>query len=272
MRVIKSIFIFLIFLSLWGCTSQNVIDLQEVVKDINFVCPLNEGPAGDLLSVEYDQLSNIVTMDLAADGQLTDVEKLREHRDLQLDCLRLSFNDLSASRLLNAMVNAKASLNVVYINQNNNQTVNFKITNKELRKELESQATIYQRDSTETAARVALENAMCPREIGPGIYIQGVEILGNNILYSYRIDSEFKGKSLETEKDSIEHAIYYNISELLNHQRRGRELRQVAQLGYGLVYLYDIDKIGGKIDIVVPSDTLVQMVKESNVNHVATKS
>ncbi|MDE7092096.1 MAG: hypothetical protein K2O43_01555, partial [Muribaculaceae bacterium] len=160
----------------------------------------------------------------------------------------------------------------VYINQNNNQTVNFKITNKELRKELESQATIYQRDSTETAARVALENAMCPREIGPGIYIQGVEILGNNILYSYRIDSEFKGKSLETEKDSIEHAIYYNISELLNHQRRGRELRQVAQLGYGLVYLYDINKIGGKIDIVVPSDTLVQMVKESNVNHVATKS
>ncbi|MDE5857490.1 MAG: hypothetical protein K2H32_03930 [Muribaculaceae bacterium] len=266
MKLIKAPFISLIFLTLLGCTSQNVIDLQEIVKDINFACPLNEGPAGDLLSVEYDQLSNIVTMDLVADGHLTDVDKLREHRDLQLDCLRLSFNDLSAARLLNAMVNAKASLNVIYTNQNNNQTANFKISNKELRQELENQATIFQRDSTETSARIALENAMCPREIGPGIYIQGVEILDNNILYNYRIDSDFRGKSLETEKDSIEHAIYYNISELLNHPRRGRELRQVAQLGYGLVYLYDIDKIGEKVDIVVPSDTLMQMVKESDLN------
>ncbi|MDE5573808.1 MAG: hypothetical protein K2I94_08695, partial [Muribaculaceae bacterium] len=137
MKLIKAPFISLIFLTLLGCTSQNVIDLQEIVKDINFACPLNEGPAGDLLSVEYDQLSNIVTMDLVADGHLTDVDKLREHRDLQLDCLRLSFNDLSAARLLNAMVNAKASLNVIYTNQNNNQTANFKISNKELRQELE---------------------------------------------------------------------------------------------------------------------------------------
>ena len=271
MRLIKHIsLIFLTLLSLWGCTSQNVIELQEIVKDINFMCPLNEGAAGDMLSVEYNQISNEVTMDLAADGHLTDVDKLREHRDLQLNCLRLSLNDSSAAQLLKAMVNAKASLNVIYTNQSNNQTANFRISHKELRKELENQATTFQRDSTETAARVALENAMCPREIGPGIYIEGVEINDNNILYSYRIDSDFKGKSLETETDSIEHANYYNISDLLNHHRRGRELRQVAQLGYGIVYSYNLDKIGEKIDIIVSGDTLMQMVKEHNVNQEAT--
>lgn len=246
-----------------GCTSRSVKELQEMVKNINLMCPLNEGAAGDMLSVEYDKTTNEVKMDIAADNRFTDIGKLREHRELQLDCLRLSFHKADATRLLKAMTAADASLNVVYTNQHNGQTVNFKISADELKDEVKKQITPHQKDSVETAARVALENAMCPREIGQGIFLDGVEITGGNILYVYRLNDDFTGsRNIENEKDSIESAIYANIRELLTGDRKGRELRQVANLGYGLVYIYNIENDNTKFDIVVTGDTLKKLVEK----------
>ena len=258
----------LIVAAISACTPRKVTELQELVMNINLMCPLNEGAAGDMLSVEYDKQTNEVKMDIAADTRFTDIGKLREHRELQLDCLRLSFHKADATRLLKAMTAADASLNVIYTNQSNGQTVNFRITADELKDEVKKQITTHQKDSVETAARVALENAMCPREIGRGLFLDGVDITGGNILYIYRINNDFKSdRNLENEKDSIENAIYANLRSLLNHHRKGRELRQVADLGYGLVYIYNIESGNDRIDIVVTGDTLKQLVEQCRPQH-----
>lgn len=106
--------IIITLVSLTGCENANITKLKKEIHSADAVCPISYGLAGDLVSIKYHEKDNMVLMYYSLNEELSSHVFLKQNKDNMMKQFRLSLSQDDSRQMLKDIVNAKASLMVIF--------------------------------------------------------------------------------------------------------------------------------------------------------------
>jgi len=247
--------------SLTSCENGNITKLKKEVATANASCPINMGIGGDLLSIKYQEKENRVILYYSINEDLGGSMFLKRNRDKMQQQFRLSFSKSESQQMLKDIVNAKASLMMVYKAPTSGKTVKFELTYdelKDLRANPMSDSEI-QRLTIEN--KIDVENSRCPFKSDEGMTTTKVALVDNFIVYYYEMDEElYNMKELKRQQSEVKE----NLEDALKSMRKDltmqNELRMLVNQNIGYQYRYYGNKSKEYVDVIFTPEELAQHI------------
>lgn len=245
-----------------GCVDGNVKKLKQAVLDADKYCPMNMGAIGDVLSIKYQQSENRVIITYAVNEEVSGALFVKENKDRLHKLLQLSFSGSDTQEILKDIVNAKASLMVIYKAPRSGKTVKTELTYDELKEMKLNPLSDRELQKLILDNRVELENATYPKTLDNGVIITKVEVIDNYLVYSYDLPQSGGGiKELKSHADEMKANIKKALEEQLQFEAAQGEFRMLKNLNMGYRYRYYEKGGNDYFDIVLTPEELAKYVR-----------
>ncbi|MCM1068172.1 MAG: hypothetical protein NC418_11425 [Muribaculaceae bacterium] len=235
----KYIYIILaaIMIAAGACTKTKQTQLRMKIEQFNKQCPASLGAAGTLESVGYDTDSNSATFtyelneDNVSVAGLADVDQ--EQKAFLANFLRS--NDFGKS-FLNDLVEAEASLRLIYRGAESRDSVSVTLTTAEL-KEIAAEEIGDDTDRLQLESMLAITNKQCPMNIDEGLVLESVTAVDNFLVYTYSYDTEiydFANADLDGIREESTNALRDELTDISGRT----QLKLMKDCGMGVKYTY----------------------------------
>lgn len=229
-----------------SCENENEKRLKREIKAADSQCPANMGMMGDMLSVKYDEKAKDVLVYFSINEEIVSIEALKNNEQMTLQSTKLSFSKGESREMLRDMINAGASLSIIYKSASTGKNFKVHLSLDDL-KEIE-QSPMTERDVNKLLIenQLAIENSRCPYIIDEGMEMVKAYDDGANIVYDCRIDEDLYDMS------SLKYAqaeIKQNMKDIFKDPLMKKSFNTIKSLGKGLIYHYYGDTSGESIDI-----------------------
>lgn len=253
--------IIIALVSLTGCEDANVTKLKKEIRSADAVCPISYGLGGDLISIKYHEKDNMVLMYYSLNEEMSSHVFLKQNKDNMLKQFRLSLSHDNSRQMLKDMVNAKASLMVIYKTPSTGKTIKFSLPYEELKeiKDNPLSETEVKRMILENS--VAMQNSAMPQKVDEGMVQKKVAIVDDNLVYYYEMDEDlYDIKALKRMPTELKDGIREELKSMRRDPTIQRELQMLNSLGMGYMYRYYGNKSKDYVDVVFTSDELERYI------------
>lgn len=233
--------------------------LRKQIESGKKVCPMNMGPAGQLTTMDYDSDSRTVKFMITLNKSFADVKDLKADPDNARTSMALVLGKGDMNKLLKMMVEADASLQVVYKNRGGSDEFVLDFPASELKEIYDNPMSDEDKDKMLLSTQVNSEKKKVPYQIADGLTVTNVEDTGKAVVYTcevdedkYEIEDMANGvDDLKKEmKKMLSQRVMRNQAALLAGQNRGYEYRYVGKTsGREVLVAFTADElraIGGK--------------------------
>ena len=239
-------------ISLQSCGNPDVEKLEKFVNEIDSQCPFSMGMLGEMKSATYDKDANVVRLVVANVDELFTNTFANANSDFGKQSLKASYSNPESKEMLELMVNAGASMEMVYEGANESYTI--ALSNSELKDVLENPISEEEADNLLLQSQIEFVNSSCPIETEPGIVSTGVVDEGGNIIYKYRVDENMYSMStVEDIQNQLRSTIQQSIVGDIGFNRL---CQLIARANKGLLYQYYGSQSGDTVDISFSNDEL----------------
>ncbi len=250
MNAIRIVAIGLILL-ISGCTNPRKVQLQLIVEQINSDCPITYGNFAVFEQVSYQENKNEVFFKFLLNEDGVDINSLGRTQSYQKEFLA-NYLRSDISEFLKKMIDADATLSVIYKGMQSQDSMVLTLTPQELK-------TIADAEPVADNKRKALElsiasaNALCPDTVEEGLVMTGVSIADDFVCYYYTYDTEL----FEFEDSTLPHvkeAIYQNLKQGMETEPTLKyEISLIKECKMGIRYIYSPKTEDAKTKIVTIS-------------------
>lgn len=262
MKRLSLIFAILIALvSFTGCENANVTKLKKEIHSADAVCPISYGLGGDLISIKYHEKDNMVLMYYSLNEEMSSHVFLKQNKENMMKQFRLSLSHESSRQMLKDMVNAKASLMVIYKAPSTGKTIKFSLPYEELKeiKDNPLSETEVKRMILENS--VAMQNSSMPIKVDEGMVQTKVSIVDDNVVYYYELDEDlYDIKAMKKMPAELKDGIREELKNMRRDPTIQRELQMLNVLGMGYMYRYYGKTSKDYVDVVFTSDELARYI------------
>ena len=132
-RLTNILIIVFLLIIIAGCEDANVTKLKNEINAANSSCPISMGISGDLISIKYYEKNNSVLLYYSLNEDIAGAVFLKKNKDSMMKQFRLLLSNKESMKLVKDMVNAKASLMIIYKTPSTGKTVKFSVPFEELK-------------------------------------------------------------------------------------------------------------------------------------------
>ena len=255
LKFIVCILISLVVLS--GCENANITKLKREIKVANASCPINFGSAGDLLSIKYQENENRVLIYISLNEDIAGHVFLKHNKANMQRQVRLTMSGKAPRDLLDDIINAKASLMIIYKESSTGKTVKTALSFEELQEIKRDPLTDLEVNRMLIENNIAMQNAACPMPVAEGMKETKVAIVDNYLVYYIEMDEKmYDMKALKSDYGALKVSMQDGLNNLYNDLSGQRELQLLTLSGMDLIYRY-YGNIGKEyVDVVFTSEEL----------------
>lgn len=260
------IFIFTILLALiasTGCENENVKKLKKEIAVADASCPINMGIVGDLLSIKYQEEENRVIFYYSVNEELGGGLFIKKNKEKLLQQFRLSFSKSESQQMLKDVVNAKASLMIIFKAPSSGKTVKFEIPYEELKELRTNPMSNSEIQRLTIKNKIEVENARCPYKVDEGTTTTKVALVDGYIVYYYEMDeSLFYMKELKRHQNELKENVREYLKSMCNDMTMQKELQMLVGQNIGYQYRYYGNKSKEYVDVVFTPEELSIYLKQ----------
>ncbi len=235
-----------------SCGGKSNSNLKKAVAELNNMCPIDYGNGVKLVNTQYDESRNEVTMTLtSSDGNL-DIATLNSNAAIMKKQMCMAFSQDKENAWLVELANAGASFKVVFKTMPSGKSAVLTFTPEEVKKIVKGNVNVSQSDMAQGLDTwVAMQNQVCPQDLGDGISITQVVRDGNNVVMYVQVDNE-NMDYLRSNAGDIDAA----KGEILAELAGDGVVRLMVSNGAGYVYRFFVDDPTDCVDIEFTVDEL----------------
>lgn len=251
-----------IILTVTSCENGNITKLKKEIAVANASCPINMGIGGDLLSIKYQQKENRVIFYYSINEELGAGLFLKKNKEKLHQQFRLSFSKSESQQMLKDIVNAKASLMMIYKAPSSGKTVKFELPYDELKEMRANPMSDSEIQRLTIENKIEVENSRCPYKSDEGMVVTKVALVDDFIVWYYKMDEGlYDMKELKKYQSDLKD----NVKEVLNYMRKDptmqNELRMLVNQGVGYQYRYYGDKSKNYVDVIFTPEELSEYLR-----------
>ena len=259
MKRITFIFALLLsFIFMASCENGNVTKLKREIRSADAMCPINYGLAGDLISIKYHEKDNTVLMYYSLNEEMSSHVFLKQNRDNMMKQFRLSLSHENSQQMLKDIVNAQASLMVIYKTPSSGKTIKFSLPYEELKEIKDSPLSEIEVKRLILENSVAMRNSSMPMKVDNGIVLTKMAIVDDNLVSYFEIDED--EYDINALKKIPEEQRKGEMREELKNMHKDptiqRELHILNALGMGYMYRYYGKASKDFVDVIFTSEEL----------------
>lgn len=261
-RISFIISLVLIILAATSCENGNITRLKKEIAVANAGCPINMGIGGDLLSIKYQEKENRVIFYYSINEELGAGLFLKKNKEKLHQQFRLSFSKSESQQMLKDIVNAKASLMMIYKAPSSGKTVKFELPYDELKEMRANPMSDSEIQRLTIENKIDVENSRCPYNADEGMTTRKVALVDNFIVYYYEMDESLVDmkelKRLQVEmKENVQEA----LKSMKNDFTMQNEIKMLVDQNIGYQYRYYGNKSKEYVDIIVTPEELSKYLK-----------
>lgn len=240
-----------------GCENGNVTKLKKEIHAADAVCPISYGLGGDLISIKYHEKDNKVLMYYSLNEEMSSHVFLKQNRDNMMKQFRLSLSHDNSRQMLKDIVNAKASLMVIYKTPSTGKTIKFSLPYEELKEIKDNPLSETEVKKMILENSVAMQNSTMPMKVDEGMVQTKVAIVDDNVVYYYEMDEDlYDIKAMKKIPAELKDGIREELKNMRKDPTIQRELQMLNALDMGYLYRYYGKTSKDYVDVVFTSDEL----------------
>lgn len=245
-----------------SCENANVSKLKKEVVTANAGCPINMGIGGDLLSIKYQEKENRVILYYSINEELGGALFLKKNKDKMQQQFRLSFSKSESQQMLKDIVNAKASLMMIYKAPSTGKTVKFELPYEELKEMRANPMSDSEIQRLTIENKIDVENARCPYKADEGTMTTKVALVDNYIVYYYEMDEDiYDMKELKYLQSEMKENVREALQSMRNDFTMQNELKMLVNQNIGYQYRYYGNKTKEYVDVTFTPEELAKYLK-----------
>ena len=249
-------------LAITGCQNGNVAKLKKEIAVANASCPINMGIGGDLLSIKYQENENRVILYYSVNEELGGGLFLKKNKDKFHQQFRLSFSKSESQQMLKDIVNAKASLMIIYKAPSSGKTVKFELPYEELREMRTNPMSDSEIQILTIENKIDVENSRCPYKFDEGIVVTKVSLVDGYIVWYYEMDEDlYDIKELKKLQSELKENVRESLKGMRKDLTMQNELRMLVNQGVGYQYRYYGDKSKSFVDVIFTPEELSKYLR-----------
>ena len=250
-------------LSITSCENGNVTKLKKEIHSADAVCPISYGLGGDLISIKYHEKDNMVLMYYSLNEELSSHVFLKQNKDNMMKQFRLSLSHDNSRQMLKDIVNAKASLMVIYKTPSTGKTIKFSLPYEELKEIKDNPLSELEIKKMSLENSIVMQNSTLPAKVDEGMVQTKVSIVDNNVIYYYELDEDlYDIKSMKKMPEELKDGIRQELKSMRKDPTIQRELQIMNALGMGYMYRYYGKTSKDYVDVIFTSDELRKYISK----------
>ncbi|MGN0213327.1 MAG: hypothetical protein ACI4AH_00785 [Muribaculaceae bacterium] len=252
-RVLFIIAAFAVIVGLSACKNQKIAKLRDSVEKTNRECPIDMGMFGEVTSISYDEDLQEVEFTYRVNEQMVSIESVRSNEHISKQQIKLALSQDKSKELLQLMVDAGTSLNIVYNGATTGDEFSMTISVDDLKEMCNSKMSQSEKYKAILECQIAIENSRCPMDIDELTIFTKVYDDGDNIIYLYDID-DTKCNFADLKENAKE--IRSNIEGSFSDPTLKKILGMIAALRKGVIFRYVGRAYGDSFDVMFKSAEL----------------
>lgn len=265
-RITLILFLLLSIIVMTACESaheKQIKKLKKEIAEVNAVCPINVGIAGDVISMKYDDKSNTVSVYYAVNEDISGHLFLNQNQENMKKQLRLLFSHKEGLPIIKDIVKAKASFSAKYKAISSGKTVEFTLPYAELKDMVDHPLADNEINRMILDNSVVMQNASLPSDIGDGMTVTKVEIVGDKVIYHTKLNEDLISvKLLKNKSKEFKMVLEEYFKSMREDQAFQRDFNMMYSLGLGYTCRYFGDKSKDSVDITFSADELKDLMTE----------
>ena len=240
-----------------------VTKLKKEIHSADAVCPISYGLGGDLISIKYHEKDNMVLMYYSLNEELSSHVFLKQNKDNMMKQFRLSLSHDNSRQMLKDIVNAKASLMVIYKTPSTGKTIKFSLPYEELKGIKDNPLSELEIKKMSLENSIVMQNSTLPAKVDEGMVQTKVSIVDNNVIYYYELDEDlYDIKSMKKMPGELKDGIRQELKSMRKDPTIQRELQIMNALGMGYMYRYYGKTSKDYVDVIFTSDELRKYISK----------
>ncbi|MBD5387105.1 hypothetical protein HDR70_04395 [bacterium] len=243
-KCINLLLFIILTLAVSSCAGDSALKMQ--IESGKKHCPMNLGMAGKLTSMSYNEKDREVEFVITLNKQVTDVNDLKQDPQSAREAMRLALSKGDMNKLLKMMVDAEASLKVIYKNRGSKDEFTVDFPASELKE-------IYDNPMDENAVnKLMLENQIksernrLPYNIDKGLKVTEIKDNGSSLIYVCEVDEDmYEIDNMVDGKEELKK----NMKDMLKDRTMRKQAEILAALNKGFEYDY-VGKPSGKTVVI----------------------
>lgn len=256
-KTLNFIFLTLLMLTVASCGSNDAA-LKAQTESGRKHCPMSMGMAGKLSSMSYDESSRNVKFDFTLNKDFADVADLKNQPEIARESMRLVLSKGDMKKLLKMMVDADASLSVIYKNKGSKDEFKLDFTDAELKDIYNNPMSEEDTNKMLLLNQIKGEKKRMPYKIDKGLIVKDIEDTDNALVYTCEVDEElYELADMEAGVDELKSS----MKDMLKDRSMRGQVELLSSLGKGFEYKY-VGKDSGKIiTVTFSADEIAKMAK-----------
>lgn len=250
-------------LSIISCENGNVTKLKKEIHSADAVCPISYGLGGDLISIKYHEKDNMVLMYYSLNEEMSSHVFLKQNKDNMMKQFRLSLSHDNSRQMLKDIVNAKASLMVIYKTPSTGKTIKFTLPYEELKEIKDNPLSELEIKKMSLENSIVMQNSTLPVMVDEGMVQTKVSIVDDNVIYYYELDEDlYDIKSMKEKPTELKDGIRQELKSMRKDPAIQRELQLLNALGMGYMYRYYGKTSKDYVDVIFTADELRKYISK----------
>lgn len=175
---------------------------------------------------------------------------------------RLSFSKSESQQMLKDIVNAKASLMMIYKAPSSGKTVKFELPYEELKDMKANPMSDSEIQRLTIENKIDVENSRCPFKSDEGMTTTKVTLVDDFIVYYYEMDEDlYDIKELKRQQNMLKDNIIEALKGMCNDLTMQSELRMLVDQNIGYRYRYYGNKSKEYVDVIFAPEELHKYIR-----------
>lgn len=247
-------------IALTSCEDANITKLKKEVAVTNYSCPINMGIGGDLLSIKYQEKENRVILYYSINEDLGGALFLKKNKEKLQQQFRLSFSKSESQQMLKNVINAKASMMMIFKAPSSGKTIKFELPYEELKEMRANPMSDSEIQRLTIENKIDLENSRCPYKVDEGTTITKVALVDDYMVFYYEMD-ELLLKEMKRHQTELKDNVRETLESIRNDIIMQNELHMLVDQKIGYQFRYYGNKSKEYVDVVFTPEELSKYIK-----------
>ncbi|MDE6792696.1 MAG: hypothetical protein K2J48_06410 [Muribaculaceae bacterium] len=238
-----------------ACGGRNDRLLKAQIESGQKHCPMNLGMAGKLTGMSYDDETGEVGFVITLNKK-GNVKELQDDAETAKGTLKVALQQGDMKKLVDMMVDADASLKVVYKERGSKDEFEVKFSNAELKDIKDNPLSEQDVNKLLLDQQIKMEKNKIPYKVEKGLTVSAIEDNGEALVYVCDVDEDlYELDDMGNAKDELKE----NMRKMMRDRTMRKQAEILASLNKGFEYHYVGNKSGKKVIVAFTGAELVEI-------------
>ena len=250
-KCVNFVMLLIMVVMMASCAGDSV--LKQQIESGKKHCPMNLGMAGQLTSMSYNDKDHEVDFVITLNKQVMTIKDLEADPEIARQSMRLALSKGDMNKLLKMMVDADASLNIVYKNRGSKDEFTLNFPAADLKQ-------IYDNPMDENEVnKLLLDNQLkgernrLPYKVASGLMMTDIQDNGSNLVYICEVDENlYELDDMGNSKDELKE----DMKKMLKDRAMRKQAEILSSLNKGFEYKYVGKQSGKSVTVSFSADEL----------------